>query len=111
MMSDKKQNKKTKLKKFDTSLDPQAKELIKQAMAASLQEKLKNESIVKKDLRTLSSVVEEFLSSFMILGYTFDGEPIHCISARNQQEADSLVTLINKYFHNHHIDEDTSEQG
>jgi hypothetical protein len=111
MMSDKKQNKKTKSKKFDMSLDPHAKELIKQAMAASLQEKLNNESNVKKDLRTLSSVVEEFLSSFMILGYTFDGEPIHCISARNQQEADSLVTLINKYFHNHHIDEDTSEQG
>ena len=104
-MKDRSQNnneKKTnRAKRGDVNLDAEAKEIIRKAMISSLEEKLENVKLVKKDLNTLSTVVEEYLTSFIILGYTFEGDPVHCISAHNQQEADSLVTLINKFFQNH----------
>ena len=106
-MSDKSPNNKSKkVKKADTKLNAEDKEILRKAMLSSLQDNLENHhNGIKKDLKTLSSQVEEYLTSFIILGYTFDGEPVHCISAHNQQEADSLVTLINKFFHSHVSDE------
>jgi hypothetical protein len=101
----KKPNKPKRVKASETKIDADAKEVIRKAMISSLEEKLANTNEIKKDLNALSNVVEEFLSSFIILGYTFEGDPVHCISAHNQQEADSLVTLINKFFNNHLNDE------
>lgn len=113
-MKDKSQNNKqgkpSRVKKADSELDAETKEVIRKAMISSFEEKRENVNGVKKDLKALSSVVEEYLPSFIILGYTFDGEPIHCISAHNQQEADSLVTLINKFFHTH-LGDDNPEQS
>lgn len=99
-----------KVKKTESKLNAEDKEVLRKAMISSLQESLDSrQSGIKKDLQNLSSQVEEYLSSFIILGYTFNGEPIHCISAHNQQEADSLVTLINKFFHSHINDEDPEQ--
>ena len=111
LMNDKEQNKKEKkVKKSEIKLNPEDKEVLRKAMISSLQENLANrENGIKKDLKNLSTQVEEYLTSFIILGYTFDGEPVQCISAHNQQEADSLVTLINKFFHSH-IENEGSEQ-
>lgn len=106
----KKANKPKRSKDTEGSLDAEAKEIIRKAMLSSLKEKANGEQGLKRDLKSLSCVVEEFLSSFIILGYSFDGEPIHCIYAKTQQEADSLVTLINKFFNTHLNDEDR-EQG
>jgi hypothetical protein len=104
-------NKEKKVKKTDTKLSIGDKEVLRKAMVASLQENITNhENGIKKDLKSLSSQVEEYLTSFIILGYTFDGEPVQCISAHNQLEADSLVTLINKFFHSH-IENESSEQN
>ena len=111
VMSDKSQNnKEKKVKKSEIKLNSEDKEILRKAMISSLQENLVNrENGIKKDLKNLSTQVEEYLTSFIILGYTFDGEPVQCISAHNQQEADSLVTLINKFFHNH-IENEGPEQ-
>jgi hypothetical protein len=111
-MSDKQPNNKEKrVKKTDIKISTEDKEILRKAMLSSLQDNLQShENGIKRDLRILSTQVEEYLTSFIILGYTFDGEPIHCISAHNQQEADSLVTLINKFFHSH-IENDNSEQN
>jgi len=99
------------VKKSETKLSNEDKEVLRKAMLSSLQENIQtHENGIKRDLKTLSTQVEEYLSSFIILGYTFDGEPVHCISAHNQQEADSLVTLINKFFHSH-IENDNPEQN
>lgn len=110
-MKDKSQNNKgdkpSRVKKAGSEMDAETKEVIRKAMISTFEEKLKGVDSVKKDLKTLSSVVEEYLTSFIILGYTFEGDPVHCISAHNQQEADSLVTLINKFFHTHIGDEGT----
>jgi hypothetical protein len=99
------------VKKSEVKLNADDKEVLRKAMISSLQENINNrENGIKKDLHALSSQVEEYLTSFIILGYTFDGEPVQCISAHNQQEADSLVTLINKFFHSH-IENEGSEQN
>jgi hypothetical protein len=98
------------VKKSEAKLNTEDKEILRKAMISSLQESIANrENGIKKDLKNLSTQVEEYLTSFIILGYTFDGEPVQCISAHNQQEADSLVTLINKFFHNH-IENEGTEQ-
>jgi hypothetical protein len=98
------------VKKSDIKLNSEDKEILRKAMISSLQENIATrENSIKKDLKNLSTQVEEYLTSFIILGYTFDGEPVQCISAHNQQEADSLVTLINKFFHSH-IENESSEQ-
>ena len=103
-------NKEKRVKKTDPKLNNEEKEILKKAMISALQENLdERNNGIKKDLRTLSTTVEEYLASFIILGYTFDGEPVQCISAHNQQEADSLVTLINKFFHSH-IENESTEQ-
>ena len=111
-MNDKSQNKKEKkVKKSEVKLTTEDKEVLRKAMISSLQENILNrEDGIKKDLKNLSTQVEEYLTSFIILGYTFDGEPVQCISAHNQQEADSLVTLINKFFHNH-VENEGPEQN
>jgi hypothetical protein len=98
------------VRKTDPKLNNEDKEILKKAMVSALQENLDERNHgIKKDLKALSTTVEEYLSSFIILGYTFDGEPVQCISAHNQQEADSLVTLINKFFHSH-IENESPEQ-
>jgi hypothetical protein len=99
------------VKKSEVKLTTEDKEVLRKAMISSLQENILNrEDGIKKDLKNLSTQVEEYLTSFIILGYTFDGEPVQCISAHNQQEADSLVTLINKFFHNH-VENEGPEQN
>jgi hypothetical protein len=98
------------VKKPSAEVSSEDKELLRKAMISSLQENINSrENGIKKDLKTLTAQVEEYLTSFIILGYTFDGEPIQCISAHNQQEADSLVTLVNKFFHSH-VDNDGPDQ-
>ena len=103
-------NKEKKVKKSDVKINTEDKEALRQAMISSLQDNINSrENGIKKDLRNLTSHVEEYLTSFIILGYTFKGEPVQCISAHNEQEADSLVTLVNKFFHSH-VEDDGPEQ-
>ena len=114
-MKDKSQNKKQSKprlqKASDTNLSADDKEIIRKAMLASLQEKVdQQQKDIKQDMSAMTSTVEEFLKSFIILGYTFKGEPVQCISAHTQQEADSLVTLVNKFFHNQIDDESGPDQ-
>ena len=48
---------------------------------------------------TLGSVMAEFLDSFIVVGYDFDGEPISFQGAANSQQKDALDTLFLKYFY------------
>jgi hypothetical protein len=50
-----------------------------------------------KDLEALKITIEEFLNCFIVIGYLPTGEPVNIISAHNQQEADSLSALLNKF--------------
>ena len=108
-MKDENSKKKKSRKKNDT-FDPRKNEdiqdLTQKALASFLKERLENNTLNQKNVELLSSLIEEFLASYIVLGYTFDGTPIRIISAHNQQEADSLTTLFNKFITDSLPDED-----
>lgn len=96
-------------KSFDPSKFAEQKELTNSAIQSFLVEKLKEKVNRKKDLDALVHTIQEFLNCFIVLGYNFEGEPVNFISAHNQQEADSLATLVNKLFiHNNLNNRDNS---
>lgn len=71
-----------------------------------LVEALRNISTEKKYNRNckiaLSSTVEEFISSFIIIGFDFNGDPVEIIKAKSALETDalgmSLQKFVTKYF-------------
>jgi len=91
-------NSQSDLNDFDPSKHEEVKELTNKAIYNFLSGKLKEKVEKRKDLEALTNTIQEFLNCFIILGYTENGEPINIISAHNQQEADSLATLVNKFF-------------
>ena len=104
-MKDKKPSKDNKLKdSFDPNANKDVKELTHNALVSFLRDQLKEKANNKQDLDVLNSQILEYLNSFILLGYNFNGEPISMISAHNQQEADSLGTLVNKFIFNNQKD-------
>ena len=57
----------------------------------------KNKSI--KDLKSLETLLNQYLNSFILLGYSQDTkEMITLVSAKTEQSADSLSTALNKFW-------------
>ncbi|NBO99809.1 MAG: hypothetical protein EBU90_06735 [Proteobacteria bacterium] len=92
---------------FDPKKFTAENELTNKAIQNFLINKLNEKVEKKKDIEAMIHTIQEFLNSFIILGYNFEGEPISHIFAHNQQEADSLATLVNKTFM-HNIQKDNS---
>ena len=109
MMKDKNSsNKNNKNVPFDPNANKDVKDLTHKALVSFLKEQLSDQANHKKDLDVLTAQIHEFLNSFILLGYNFDGKPVSMISAHNQQEADSLGALLNKFvFHasNNNLDD------
>jgi len=99
-MKDKKSSKKNSDNNFNPNENKEVKELTHKALVSFLREQIKDKVSNKKDLDALTSQILEFLNCFILLGYNFEGEPISMISAHNQQEADSLGALLNKFLYN-----------
>jgi mevalonate pyrophosphate decarboxylase len=97
-MKDKDTSKNNNKPSSPKNLDKDTKELLRGALAAFLKEQATEKNESRQNTEALIGVVEEFLNSFIILGYTFDGTPVQYICAHNQQQADSLATLVNKFF-------------
>ena len=53
--------------------------------------------LTQNNIEILSSVIEEYLQNFLIVGYNYDGEMIAYTSAKSQMQADSLNTGLYKY--------------
>lgn len=87
-------------KPFNPNENKEVKELTHKALVSFLREQINEKSNNKVDLDALNSQILEFLNSFILIGYNFKGEPVSIISAHNQQEADSLGTLLNKFIFN-----------
>lgn len=85
---------------FNPNANKEVKELTHKALVSFLRDQVKERSSNKADLDALNSQILEFLNSFILIGYNFNGEPVSMISAHNQQEADSLGTLLNKFIFN-----------
>jgi len=45
----------------------------------------------------LTSVIDEYLENFLILGYDYEGESVQLISASNQQQSDALGTSVHRF--------------
>ena len=74
--------------------------LVRAALETQLLEYASRRSEQKRNLDELTCFIEEFLDSFIVIGYNFDGEPITLVSATTQQQADSLGTLLQKFIVN-----------
>jgi hypothetical protein len=77
-------------------------ELIRAALESHLVEYAKRKHDQKRNVEQLTSIIEEYLGSFILLGYNYDGEPITLVSATTQQQSDSLSTLIQKFIMDQH---------
>lgn len=98
------------VKKEDNAIN----ELTGQAFIAFLREQAHERVKAKKNLDSLNATILEFLNSFILIGYDDEGTPVKIISAHNQQEADSLATLLNKFFVSSNYrqsDNDSAEDG
>jgi|688.fasta_scaffold1735715_2 hypothetical protein len=51
-----------------------------------------------KDLENLDVIVSEFLKSFIILGYDFNGEKVHIMHAGNPLDRDALIEHLRTTF-------------
>tara|TARA_A100001011_G_C14267135_1_gene825207 strand:+ start:310 stop:684 length:375 start_codon:yes stop_codon:yes gene_type:complete len=71
--------------------------IIRKALEEHLIEHARQTDKKRKSLDEITSTVEEFMDSFIILGYDYSGESVTLISANTQQQADSLSTLIQKF--------------
>ena len=58
-----------------------------------------NPQVVKNqsDISKMSNMMREYMPSFLLIGYTFDGRPVTVQCANTQQESDSLNTALQRY--------------
>jgi len=72
-------------------------DMIKSALETHLVEYARKKHTQKRDTELLKNTIEEYLSSFVLLGYNYDGDPVQLVSASTQQQSDSLGTLLQKF--------------
>jgi len=76
-----------------TAESKQLKQLIHDQLLVYTQQR----KLDKKTYTELTEIVNEFLNCFIILGYNYTGEPVTLVSCKNQQHADSLGTLVQRF--------------
>jgi len=77
--------------------DPKQEEMIRKALKHHLLENIDKQNVAKASVGHVVDSAREFMGSFVILGYGYDGAPITFTCANNPQEMDALTMLINKY--------------
>lgn len=75
----------------------QVEDLIKSAMQDFLIRKSGLNLEKTKNLQNLVSLISEYLSAFVIIGYDVSGESVNLVHATNQMDADALSAAINKF--------------
>ena len=75
--------------------------LIKETLQAVVQEN--HAKLYKEDCaHAVIAVLAEFLQSYILIGYDFDGTPIRIVNAHNGMEADALNSALQKFIINIH---------
>lgn len=80
--------------------------LIKEALtqqAAQSKERMYKEECAQAVIAVLS----EFLASYMLIGYDFEGTPIRIISAKTGMDADALAHAVQRYIMSSHLGNDS----
>lgn len=76
--------------------------LIKDALESVVLES--KERVYKEDCaNAVISVLAEFMRTYILIGYDFEGTPIKIINAHNGLEADALVSAMQKCMINLHV--------
>ena len=77
--------------------DDELRDIIEQALKFNIREKKTFKK--RKDLANrLGSILSEYLDSYILLGYDFDGRHIDIKSASTPMQAEALNSLLIKYF-------------
>jgi hypothetical protein len=85
-------------KDSDDNSDDALRNLIEEALKVNIEDK-KEYKDHQELADTLCAVMAEFLDSFIVVGYDFDGKPISFQGSTKPQQNDALDTLILKYFY------------
>lgn len=84
-------------------LDPIIAKVIKEALMIRLANDSRQTQV--EEIDAMVATCQEFMSSFIILGYDINHQPVQpIVFAHNQQEADSLGAYLSKFI-NHNIKE------
>lgn len=92
---------KPKKKKITKSIDPksitsdQIKKLLKETLIENLMENKKRSNL---EIDAMVATMEEFLRSFILIGYSLKNEPIVVTHAKTQLDADALHTSLYRLF-------------
>ena len=95
--------KKPRKKATPSSIDSdQLQQLLKEALQEYAEER-----IIKHldNTNAISGTLEEFLQTFVLLGYDLNGAPITIVHTKTQQDADALSTAVTRFFMQHGHDQ------
>lgn len=101
------ESKKSRKKQFTVTsgeqklLNALIKDALMQNVAASKERMYKEECA-----QAVIAVLSEFLQSYMLIGYDFQGTPIRIVSARTGMDADALAQAVQRYIMMSHIGND-----
>lgn len=76
--------------------DQEIKDLIKEVLLREVEDK-KNKVSKKRLASALAGTLDEFLSSYILLGYDLDGKDIAIKSAKNAMQNEALKSFLIKY--------------
>ena len=97
--------KKPKKPANNADLDPAIAKVIKDALMIQLVNADEKRKRTANELDAMVATCQEFMQSFIILGYDMNGQPVQpIVFAHNQQEADALGSYMSKFIH-HNIKE------
>lgn len=89
-------------KKVDASgiTSDQLQQLLKEALSENVDARNRK---TQSNINAINGTLEEFLQTYLVLGYDLDGKLITLINTKTPQEADALSTAITRFFmqHNH----------
>jgi hypothetical protein len=76
----------------------QLQKLLKDALKGFAEERVRK---TVDETTAIAVTLEEFLNSFVLLGYDLNGTPITIVNTKTQQDADALSTAVTRFFMQH----------
>lgn len=86
-----------KKKGITESSEDKSCKIVTAAIKIALEDYKTRREITQDNVEVLSTVIEEYLQNFLLIGYNYDGEMIAYTSAKSQLQSDSLNTGLYKY--------------
>ena len=88
-------------KTSDESASSPIEPLLEDALNNFLQQEANKKNKTIKNVKSLESLLDQYLNSFILIGYSQDTrEFISIVNAKNEQSADSLSTALQKFIVN-----------